>query len=1155
MKKGNQPPLLGVYTLGTFLLSLAPLAEELNAQGSTLITCTDVECLPLLRNSDCLLSELTWLESLEDLQHTLLLDKTRNCNEWIVITDDHSTVVQQRYWIGMGAHHLIHQRSSLEQLIGRLNLNQPEKSALPKILLLSDDVHADLLVDALNEEGLEIILNREVDHALQTLGQVRPDVLIIDLTDACSHVLEIAEIAKQWPETDDLPVIALFSEDCIFQLRQAKALVLLDWHAKQIAPGLLADIAKQRAGAAQNRRRSHQTCVKDAERARARLKNFRHAIDQHSTVSLADTQGRILHVSHSFCEISGYSRAELIGKTHRIVKSGIHPHEFYQDMWMTIRCGKIWHGEVCNRRKDGQLYWVETTIVPFLNEQGKPIQYISIRTDMTQHKANETALRVSHECLQRSQIAGRVGTWEFDMRSRAFQLSSSMIGLFGRTEEFAEVSYETFLSLIHTDDLPHVLNSINRMLSNIDTYEVEHRAIWPDGSWHWLLQRGEAEFDANGRAIRLFGVTQDIHALKIVEQTLQESELRFRSAFDSSGIGMALIGLDGRWLQLNQTLCAMFDFSNDELLKSFPQAIIHPDDLNHYQEVLNRFICNDCVPQQFENRYFTKGGRTVIAELNISLVRNADQQPLHFVCQVQDITQRKAAEHRLTLFGQIFESSEQCIGIFDDRCHMFYQNRALRIELGYEDVDLLGQNFKNFIVDKESPSSKKLLRSISEGRNWQGQLPLRRKNGSEFISNSCVGLVKDEQGQFQYGFNIFTDFSEEIARHRELGQAKVAANAANQAKTDFLSSMSHELRTPMNAILGFAQMLECDDSLGADQLDSVREILNGGDHLLALINEILDLAKIESSSLTLSIEPVALHCIVAECWSLIQPLADARDLSTHFFISEEIIVKADRMRLKQVLLNLLSNAVKYNRVGGQITLKATPCDVGMLRIEVSDTGMGIPATRIDELFQPFSRLDAEYSEIEGTGIGLSIAKRLVKLMGGSIGVNSIEGQGSTFWLELYADEALTQSTTIEPDCIRIRQAGNNFAAQRVLCVDDNPINLKLISTYFKKHPHIQVLTASSPAQGLEIALTQTPDLILLDINMPEMDGYQLLAILQSDPRTRVVPVIAVTANAMPSDVERAQQAGFDSYLTKPINFHQLLEILNRHLNLGVEELA
>jgi PAS domain S-box-containing protein len=1152
MKKACLTRLLSVHALGVFSLNLVPLAEAFHAQGTKLTSYANLDQLPSLHSNDLLLTEFAWLESLDALQCASLISKASHCKDWVVVTDDQSSLQQQRYWLGQGARQLIHQRSSLEQLICRLS--QKKMTAMPKILLLSDDVHADLLINALHEEGLDVTFSSDVDIALQTVVQALPDVFIIDLLDASTQVLEMIQIINQWPEALDLTVLVLLGDHCVSLLRQAQALVEIDWLAKPIAPRLLADIAKQRMSVVRNRKVGLQKHVLDAERARARLKNFRHAIDKHAIVSVTDAQGRILHVNQRFCEVSGYSRAELLGENHRFVKSSVHPPEFYHHMWTTIRKGKTWHGEVCNRRKDGQLYWVEATIVPFLDEQGKPIQYISIRTDVTQHKSNEAALRINHENLQRIQVAGRVGIWEFDMTSRTFQLSSSMMGLYGRTEEFPDLSDKAFLRLIYADDLSRVLANIDRMLSNRESYEVEHRVIWPDGSLRWLLQRGNAEFDTNGRATRLFGVTQDIHALKIAKQTLQESEVRFRGAFDSSGIGMALVDLDGRWLEVNKTLCAMFDFSEAELLDSLPQTIIHPDDLLHYQGIFEHSIRNDYVPEQFENRYLAKGGRMVIGEVNISLVRNAAQQPLHFVCQIQDITQRKAAERRLTLFGQIFESSEQCISISDEKGYMLYQNRAQRNELGFEDADILGKSFKVLMIERESPSLNMFLQSISQGRNWQGQLPLRRKDGSEFISNSFVGLVKDAQGNIQYGFNIFTDVSEEIARRIELDRAKMAADVANQAKTDFLSSMSHELRTPMNAILGFAQMLECDDSLNADQLDSVREILSGGDHLLVLINEVLDLAKIESGSLTLSIEPVALDSIAAECWSLILPSAEARQLSIHSLIPEKYILHADRMRLKQVLLNLLSNAVKYNRDGGKIALKATPCDAGILQIAVSDSGLGIPPSRIKELFQPFSRLDAEYSDIEGTGIGLTIAKRLVELMGGSIGVNSIEGKGSTFWLKLPYVEVNNKNYKPEPDFTTSSRT-NSDAAWCLLCVDDNPVNLKLINSYFTKYPNIKLLTANSAAQGLEIAMTQQPDLILLDINMPEMDGYQLLAILKADPRTRIVPIIAVTANAMPSDVKRAQQAGFNDYLTKPINFHQLLDVLNLHLNPGTESLT
>lgn len=384
----------------------------------------------------------------------------------------------------------------------------------------------------------------------------------------------------------------------------------------------------------------------------------------------------------------------------------------------------------------------------------------------------------------------------------------------------------------------------------------------------------------------------------------------------------------------------------------------------------------------------------------------------------------------------------------------------------------------------------------------------------------------------------------------ELAMAMEEARSANYAKSAFLSSMSHELRTPLNAILGFAQILSSDrlPSTLAQKKEFAGHILKSGRHLLTLINEILDLAKVESGTVSLSLEPVALDAILQECRDMIAPLASQRGIGMAFPGDCVLNVLADRTRLKQILLNLLSNALKYNRAQGQVNIACAPQPGGRVRISVRDTGIGLDAEQVALLFQPFNRLGQEGGTEEGSGIGLVVTKRLVELMDGSIGVASEPGVGSTFWIELRAIDALplpAPSGLPRPDL-----AGallEHSAPVTVLYVEDNPANLTLVEEIVRYCPQLRLLTAHDGHLGVEMARTHLPQLILMDINLPTMNGTDALKLLRADPRTAHIPVIALTANAMPGDVERSMALGFYRYLTKPINLDEFNAAINSAL--------
>ncbi|TWI66157.1 signal transduction histidine kinase [Pseudoduganella lurida] len=381
--------------------------------------------------------------------------------------------------------------------------------------------------------------------------------------------------------------------------------------------------------------------------------------------------------------------------------------------------------------------------------------------------------------------------------------------------------------------------------------------------------------------------------------------------------------------------------------------------------------------------------------------------------------------------------------------------------------------------------------------------------------------------------------------NRELGLAMEEAKSANQAKSAFLSSMSHELRTPLNAILGFAQILTSDrlPSTLVQKKEFANHILKSGRHLLTLINEILDLAKIESGAVALSMEPVALPEVLQECDAMMAPLAAGRGIRLLFPQRCAFNVQADRTRLKQILLNLLSNAIKYNREGGAVVIDCSVPAPGLQRVTVQDTGMGLKPEQVRMLFQPFNRLGQEAGAEEGSGIGLVVTKRLVELMGGTIGVSSSPGVGSMFWIELASTEPVPA-----PRAPAALPPAAGSAAPRdsitLLYVEDNPANLKLVQEIIRYRPGLRLLSAPDGQLGLEMARAHLPDLILLDINLPGMNGFEVLRQLRAEPATAHIPVIALTANAMPRDVERGIAAGFFRYLIKPINIDEFTAAVN-----------
>ena len=592
---------------------------------------------------------------------------------------------------------------------------------------------------------------------------------------------------------------------------------------------------------------------------------------------------------------------------------------------------------------------------------------------------------------------------------------------------------------------------------------------------------------------------------------LEASEQSFRQIFEEAPIGMAVVGVDESFDQVNETLCQMVGYSESELTQRTTMDITFEDDILQGKRNAEELLTGG-PRSSVERRYIRKNGEVLWITRTACLMRDVDGHPRNFLIMVEDISERKRAEKALCESKReleaahhanqlIMDNSQDVICTMDEWGRFVSVSAACEQLWGYTPLELIGRPYIDFVY----PEDRVMTNQVTDVLRLDGKFTdfvnrHTRKDGT--LIDVLWSATWSEADKIM--FCVAHDVTDRARIEKALREAKEEADRANHAKSEFLSRMSHELRTPLNAILGFGQLLERQNPTET-QRTRVGHIINAGRHLLNLINEVLDISRVETGNLQLSLEPVCVADALEEALSLMRPLAAERgiELLTSPPPDQNYYVMADWQRFKQVLLNLLTNAVKYTPLDGKVTISFSETGAGAVRIVVTDTGAGISPEKLARLFTPFDRLGAEQTEVEGTGLGLALCQRLMQAMHGSIGVNSTLGQGSTFWVELARAESPLDSLALAKRTASQSSNGSDTEKRTILYVEDNLSNLTLIEQMLAERPHIQLMTAMQGELGIELARQHSPDLILLDLHLPDLPGWEVLSRLQRDDATRV----------------------------------------------------
>ncbi|MBN2860983.1 MAG: PAS domain S-box protein [Sphaerochaetaceae bacterium] len=870
------------------------------------------------------------------------------------------------------------------------------------------------------------------------------------------------------------------------------------------------------------------------------------------SVVITDRNGTIEYVNPKTCETTGYTREELLGSNPRVLRSGNAAPEYYEDLWDSITSGEVWQGTFQNVKKDGDIYVESATIAPIKDDDGIITHFIAIKEDITEKQQLQKDITLNEERFRQVAEYSRTVIWEAD-REGVFTYISPVASMVYGFSPDAWIGAHSVFDLRTADSAGH-FHTLYRTL--IDRGEpvsnYDNSIVQQDGSTLWVSSSAEALYDENTNIIGARGVDYDIDQRKQIEIELR----KFQTVSDQANYGNAVADLEGNLLYVNEYFAAMHGYRPEELIgkhlsifhseKQMPRIARSLDILREKGEFA-----------ALEIPHTRRDGSVFPSLMNGKLIMNDNRTDGYLIASAVDITELKEQEEAIRRLEIAIEQSPVALMITDLQGIITYVSPAFTAITDYTGREALGQKTVLLKSGMNDPIIyKDLWETITAGHIWEGSLINRKKSGELYHESMSITPIYDMEGQVTSYLAVKEDITDRM-RIEEERIARIAAEEANRSKSLFLSNMSHEIRTPLNAIIGFSQILETDSALTMRQKEQIKTITRSGRHLLELINDVLDLSKIEAGKLMNQVEVFALSDFLEDLEAMFSLIAERKAIT--FTIERDPMVPAflevDGGKLRQILINILGNSFKFTEKG-TITVRLaieTVDNHHELSVAVIDTGVGIRKEDLKHIFEAFKQSEAGM-HTGGTGLGLAITKRLIEIMGGSISTDSTYGSGSTF---TFSVPVIPSSSDMHYQMIRpgLNAVGFDLrdGTYRILIVDDQKDNLDLLSALLTPLG-FTLFYAVNGQEAIDMCVQEEIDLILMDLRMPVMDGYTATRKIKALNQGVQIPIIAVTASAFEDDRKAVLAQGFDGYLKKPLTreelFAEIADILDLDLVYG-----